>query len=87
MLVLLAVGNKTQSGTTVKANDFAVKYTLGNGITLAAYSASGTTATGTKAKASNIGASYTIVPGVKLNAESGKLDDANYTWVAVNMSF
>ena len=83
----VAVGNKSQSGTTVKANDVAVKYTLGNGVTLAAYSASGTTAAGAKAKASNIGASYTIVPGVKLNAESGKLDDANYTWIAVNMSF
>ena len=83
----VAVGNKSQSGTTVKANDVAVKYTLGNGVTLAAYSASGTTAAGTKAKASNIGASYAIVPGVKLNAESGKLDDANYTWIAVNMSF
>jgi len=83
----VAVGNKSQSGTTVKANDVAVKYTLGNGVTLAAYSASGTTAAGAKAKASNIGASYAIVPGVKLNAESGKLDDANYTWIAVNMSF
>jgi hypothetical protein len=83
----VAVGNKSQSGTTVKANDIAVKYTLGNGVTLAAYSASGTTAAGAKAKASNIGASYAIVPGVKLNAESGKLDAANYTWIAVNMSF
>jgi hypothetical protein len=83
----VAVGNKTQSGTTVKANDVAVKYTLGNGVTLAAYSANGTTAAGVKAKASNIGASYSLVPGVKLNVESGKLDAANYTWFAVNMSF
>ena len=83
----VAVGNKSTSGTTVKANDVAVKYTLGNGVTLAAYSASGTTAAGAKVKASNIGASYAIVPGVKLNAESGKLDAANYTWIAVNMSF
>ena len=83
----IAVGNKSVSGTTEKANDVAVKYTLGNGITLAALSASGTTAAGVKVKASNIGASYAIVPGVKLNAESGKLDDANYTWIAVNMSF
>ena len=83
----VAIGNKNQSGTTVKANDVAVKYTLANGVTLAAYSASGTDANGTKAKASNIGASYQLVPGVKLNAESGKLDDANYTWMAVNMSF
>jgi hypothetical protein len=83
----IALGNKSTSGTTAKANDVAVKYTLGNGVTLAALSASGTTAGGVKVKASNIGASYTIVPGVKLNAESGKLDDANYTWLAVNMSF
>jgi len=83
----VAVGNKTTSGTTQKANDIAVKYTLGNGITLAALSANGTSAAGVKSKASNIGASYSIVPGVKLNVESGKLDAANYTWVAVNMSF
>ena len=83
----VAVGNKTTSGTTQKANDIAVKYTLGNGITLAALSANGTSAAGVKSKASNIGASYSIVPGVKLNVESGKLDAANYTWIAVNMSF
>jgi len=83
----IAVGNKTTSGTTQKANDIAVKYTLGNGITLAALSANGTSAAGVKSRASNIGASYSIVPGVKLNVESGKLDAANYTWIAVNMSF
>ena len=83
----VAVGNMSESGTKVKANDIGVKYTLGNGITLAALSASGTDKDGKKAKASNIGASYAIVPGVKLNVESGKLDAANYTWVAVNMSF
>ena len=83
----VAVGNKTTSGTTQKSNDIAVKYTLGNGITLAALSANGTTAAGVKVKASNVGASYSIVPGVKLGLESGKLDAANYTWIAVNMSF
>ena len=83
----IAVGNKTTSGTTQKANDVAVKYTLGNGITLAALSANGTGADGVKSKASNVGASYSIVPGVTLNLESGKLDAANYTWIAVNMSF
>jgi len=83
----IAVGNSSTSGTTNKANDVAVKYTLGNGITIAALSANGTSAAGVKAKASNVGVSYTLVPGVKLNAESGKLDDANYTWVALNMSF
>jgi hypothetical protein len=83
----IAVGNMSTSGTTVKANDVAVKYTLANGVTLAALSASGTDAAGAKTKASNIGASYAIVPGVKLGLESGKLATANYTWVGVNMSF
>ncbi|MDB9891643.1 porin [Alphaproteobacteria bacterium] len=83
----VAVGNKSTSGTTQKANDIAVKYTLANGMTVAALSANGTTAAGVKVKASNVGASYAIVPGVKLGLESGKLDDANYTWVGVNMSF
>jgi len=71
----------------VKANDIAVKYTLGNGITLAALSANGTGTSGAKTKASNFGASYSIVPGVKLGVESGKVGTANYSWVAVNMSF
>ncbi len=87
----IAVGNSSTSGTTNKANDVAVKYTLGNGITLAAFSSNGTGADGLKDKASNVGLSYSLVPGVKLNAESGKLDEngssANYTWIALNMSF
>jgi hypothetical protein len=83
----VAVGQMKESGTTTKANDLAVKYTLGNGITIAGLTAAGTDSAGTKVKASNFGASYSIVPGVKLNAETGKLGTANYTWVAVNMSF
>jgi hypothetical protein len=83
----IAVGQMKEQGTTNKANDLGVKYTLGNGITIAALTANGTDAAGTKVKASNFGASYAIVPGVKLNAETGKLGTANYTWVAVNMSF
>ena len=83
----VAAGQSKTDGTSVKANDIAVKYTLGNGITVAALSANGTDSAGAKTKASNFGASYTLVPGVKLNAETGKVDDANYTWVAVNMSF
>ena len=87
----VAVGNSSTSGTTNKANDVAVKYTLANGITLAAFSANGTGTDGFKDKASNVGLSYSLVPGVKLNAESGKLDQngtgANYTWIALNMSF
>jgi hypothetical protein len=87
----VAVGNSSTSGTTNKANDVAVKYTLANGITLAAMSANGTGADGLKDKASNVGLSYSLVPGVKLNAESGKLDEngtsTNYSWIALNMSF
>jgi hypothetical protein len=83
----IAAGQSKTDGTSAKANDLAVKYTLGNGITVAALTANGTDANGDKMKASNFGASYTLVPGVKLNAETGKVDDANYTWVAVNMSF
>jgi hypothetical protein len=83
----IAVGQMKEQGTTNKANDLGVKYTLGNGITIAALTANGTDAAGAKVKASNFGASYAIVPGVKLNAETGKLGAANYTWVAVNLSF
>ncbi|MFL2844814.1 MAG: porin [Candidatus Puniceispirillaceae bacterium] len=87
----VAIGNSSTSGTTNKANDIAVKYTLANGITIAALSANGTGADGLKDKASNVGLSYSLVPGVKLNAESGKLDEngtsTNYSWVAINMSF
>jgi len=83
----VGVGSKAESGTSVKANDVGVNYTLANGIKIAALSANGTDAAGAKTKASNFGASYTVVPGVKLNAETGKLGTNNYTWVAVNMSF
>ena len=83
----IGVGSKSEEGTSVKANDVGVSYTLANGIKIAALSANGTDAAGAKTKRSNFGASYSIVPGVKLNAETGKLGTANYTWVAVNMSF
>jgi len=83
----IAVGNSSTSGTTNKANDLAVKYTLANGITLAALTANGTGLGGAKTKASNVGATYALVPGVTAKVESGKLDDANYTWVAINMAF
>jgi hypothetical protein len=83
----IGVGSKSEDGTSVKANDVGVNYTLANGIKIAALSANGTDAAGAKTKRSNFGASYTVVPGVAINAESGKLGSANYTWVAVNMSF
>jgi hypothetical protein len=89
----IGVGSRSEGGASqAKSNDVGVNYTLANGLKLAALSASGTAADGTtKTKASNFGASYAIVPGVALNAESGVLTvagvDANYTWIAVNMSF
>jgi hypothetical protein len=83
----VGVGSKSESGTSVKANDVGVNYTLANGIKIAALSANGTDSAGAKTKRSNFGASYSIVPGVNLNAETGKLGSTNYTWVAVNMSF
>ena len=83
----IAAGAKKTDGSSAKANDIAVKYTLANGITLAALSANGTDSAGAKTKAQTYGASYSIVPGVKLNAETGSVGDTNYTWVAVNMSF
>jgi hypothetical protein len=89
----IGVGARTESGTSkAKQNDVGLSYTLTNGIKLGALSASGTGRNGTtKIKQSNVGASYAIVPGVKLNAESGVFTkdgvDANYSWLAVNMSF
>jgi hypothetical protein len=89
----IGVGSRSEGGTSqAKSNDVGVNYTLANGLKLAALSASGTGRNGTtKVKGSNFGASYAIVPGVKLNAESGVRTvagvDANYTWIAVNMSF
>jgi len=89
----IGVGSRSEGGTSqAKSNDVGVNYTLANGLKLAALSASGTGRDGTtKVKASNFGASYAIVPGVALNAESGVVTvggvDANYTWIAVNMSF
>jgi hypothetical protein len=83
----IGVGTKSEDGTAVKANDVGVNYTLANGIRIAALSANGTAADGTKVKRTNFGARYAIVPGVNLSAETGKLADATYTWVAVNMSF
>jgi hypothetical protein len=94
----IGIGSMSESGTNAgvrsaaKSNDVGLQYTLPGGIKLAALSAKGTGRDGTtKIEASNFGASYSIVPGVKLNAESGVFTknnvDANYTWIAVNMSF
>ena len=81
------MGSRSVDGSSAKANDVGVSYTLANGIKIAALSANGTAAGGAKTKASNFGASYTLVPGVKLNAETGKVGTTNYSWVAINMAF
>jgi hypothetical protein len=83
----VAVGSMKESGTTVKASDIAVKYTLSNGITVAGMSANATDAAGAKAKYSNIGASYSLADGVAAKIESGKADGVAYTWLSVAMSF
>jgi hypothetical protein len=83
----IGVGARNVNDSKAKASDIGVNYTLGNGIKVAALSGKGTNAAGATVTNSNIGLSYTIVPGVKFNAESGKVANADYTWVAVNMSF
>jgi hypothetical protein len=83
----IAVGSMDKSGAKDKANDVAVKYTLGNGITVAALSANATTSTGAKQKYQNFGAKYSIADGVYVAAETGKTDSKNYTWLSVGMSF
>ena len=60
----VGVGSKSESGTSVKANDVGVRYTA-NGVTIAGLSANGTDAAGAKTKRSNIGASYHNCTGRK----------------------
>ena len=83
----IAVGAKKVDGTSAKANDIAVKYTLGNGVTLAGVSARGTDSNGTKSKYSNIGAKYTIAPGVAAKIEAGDNAGAAYTYVSFDVNF
>jgi len=83
----IAVGAKKVDGTSAKANDIAVKYTLGNGVTLAGVSARGTDSNGTKSKYSNIGAKYTIAPGVAAKIEAGDSAGAAYTYVSFDVNF
>jgi len=83
----IAVGAKKVDGTSAKANDIAVKYTLGNGVTLAGVSARGTDSNGAKSKYSNIGAKYTIAPGVAAKIEAGDNAGAAYTYVSFDVNF
>jgi hypothetical protein len=83
----IKAGSKTTDASSAKASDVAVKYTLGNGVTVAAFSASGKDSSGAKSTTSNVGASYSLADGVALNVETGESGGEDYTWVAVNMSF
>ena len=83
----IAVGAKKVDGTSAKSNDIAVKYTLGNGVTLAGVSARGTDTSGAKSKYSNIGAKYTIAPGVAAKIEAGDNAGAAYTYVSFDVNF
>jgi hypothetical protein len=83
----IAVGAKKVDGTSAKANDIAVKYTLANGVTLAGVSARGTDSNGAKSKYSNIGAKYTIAPGVAAKIEAGDNAGAAYTYVSFDVNF
>ena len=83
----IAVGSKKIDGTAAKASDVALKYTLDNGITLAALSASGTDANSAKRKYKNYGAKYTIAPGVATKIETGDADGTKYTYVSFDINF
>jgi len=83
----LGVGSKNVDGSSAKSNDVALKYTLDNGITLAALNASGTDADGDKTKYNNFGAKYTIAPGVAMKIETGDADNTKYTYVSFDVNF
>lgn len=83
----IAMGSKTTDNSVAKANDFAVKYALPNGIALSYFMASGTTAASAKVKDTNVGASYALADGVTLKAEAGDADGNDYTWLSINLSY
>jgi hypothetical protein len=82
----IAAGSRSVDNSTDKSTDIAVKYTLDNGITLAALSANGTTG-GNKVKYSNIGASYGITDGVTLKLEAGDGSAGNYSTLNLTVSY
>ena len=83
----VAVGSKKVDGTAAKSNDVALKYTMDNGITLAALSASGTDSASAKRKYKNYGAKYTIAPGVAVKIETGDADGTKYTYTSFDINF
>ena len=83
----VAVGSSSTDGSSAKASDVAVKYSLPNGITVAALSAKGTDSTGAKTTYTNFGASYSIADGVTAKVESGDGNDGEYTTLNLSVSF
>jgi hypothetical protein len=83
----IAVGSLKNDDTDEKSSDVAIKYTLGNGVTLAGLSARGTDTAGAKTTYSNFGAKYTIAPGVAAKIESGDADGAKYTYMSFDVNF
>jgi len=83
----VAVGSSSTDNSQAKASDVAVKYSLPNGITVAALSAKGTTSLGSKVTYTNFGASYSITDGVTAKVESGDGTGGEYTTVNLSVSF
>ena len=83
----VAVGSSSTDNSQAKASDVAVKYSLPNGITVAALSAKGTDSTGAKTTYTNFGASYSIADGVTAKVESGDGTGGEYTTLNLSVSF
>ena len=83
----VAVGSSSTDDAVTKASDVAVKYTLPNGITVAALKAKGTLVDGTRVEYNNFGASYSITDGVTAKVETGDGTDGEYTTVNLSVSF
>jgi hypothetical protein len=83
----VATAVRKVDGSKSKANDFAVKYSLPNGITVAGLVAKGTDSSGNEKKYNNVGASYSLAPGITLKVEAGEANNAGFTFIGVNSSF
>jgi len=83
----VAVGSSSTDNSQAKASDVAVKYSLPNGITVAALSAKGTDSGGSKVTYTNFGASYSIADGVTAKVESGDGTGGEYTTLNLSVSF
>ena len=83
----VAAGARRTDGTTSKASDIALKYTLENGITVAALNARGTNSDGVKQSYNNVGASYTVAPGVTAKVETGDSKGTAFTWLSMEVKF